>query len=86
MDDTPNFLKPKPPQKCIDHAMWQKQFSIAYWLAFIVGFFLTIFTDHTGAGLAITGLSMLIFIVSFVLDIRHMEWHIKQTKEGKNDE
>lgn len=76
----------KDDQKCVDHAMWQKQLTIAYWGLFIVGGFIFIFTDRELAGLLMVALGFIIFNVSFALDIRHAEWHVKQIKKKRGED
>lgn len=65
-------------QECEDHATWQKHLNIACWVTLVVGFFLVIFTNRELAGLLIIAISMILFILGIVLDIRHTQWHIKQ--------
>lgn len=73
-------------QKCVDHAMWQKHLQVAYWALLIIGGFIFIFTNKELAGLLIMMLGFILFNVSFLLDIRHAEWHVKQIKKKRGDD
>lgn len=70
--------KAKQPQKCKDHAMWQKQLLIAQWVFIVLGLGFLFFADNLALGLAFSGMSFLIFSIGFLLDILHMKWHIRQ--------
>ena len=76
----------KDDQKCVDHAMWQSHLQLAYWGLLIIGGLIFIFTDRELAGLMIMTVGFIVFNVSFMLDIRHAEWHVKQIKKKRGDD
>lgn len=84
--DEPDFTRhTETPQKCKDHAMWQQQFVTAYWILLLTGGFFLFFTDSEQLGIALIGMSMLIFLIRLFLDGRHLRWHIRNADDETNE-
>lgn len=69
--------------ECANHAMWSKQLVVAYWIFWLVGMYIVLFTEDTLVGGITIGLAFALFVTDIVLDIRHVRWHMKNG-EDKN--
>jgi hypothetical protein len=65
-------------QECKDHALWNKNLKIAFWVVVILAYYLILFTDSIlGPWLTIVGGFALLF-TRIQLDKKHAKWHLSQ--------
>lgn len=68
-------------QECADHALWQTNLRVAFWLMIVLTYYLLLFTNSTlGMWLAMIA-SFALFFTRRGLDRKHAEWHLGQNAD-----